>query len=42
MVNAAIEDLSSDPTAFRRVMADPGMAAKLQKLIAAGVLNVRG
>ena len=40
MVNQAIQDLQSDPTAYRRVMGDPVMGAKIQKLIAAGVLGV--
>jgi len=41
MVNAAIEDLSRDPAAARRVLSDPVMAGKLQKLIAAGILAVK-
>lgn len=40
MVNAALSDLQTDPTAARRVLGDPSMAAKLQKLIAAGVLKM--
>lgn len=39
MVNAALEDMQRDPGAMRRIMADAGMAAKIQKLIAAGVLR---
>lgn len=40
-VNSALEDMQKDPSAMRRVMSDPGMAAKIQKLIAAGVLSMR-
>ena len=41
MVNAALEDLQRDSGSMRRVMQDPVMAAKIQKLIAAGVLGVK-
>jgi hypothetical protein len=41
MVNAALEDMERDPSAMRRVMADPAMGAKIQKLIAAGIVGVR-
>ena len=41
MVNAALEDMQRDPQAMRRVMGDPIMAAKIQKLIAAGVLGTK-
>jgi stress-induced-phosphoprotein 1 len=41
MVNAAIEDMGRDPAAARRVLSDPVMAGKLQKLIAAGILSVK-
>jgi stress-induced-phosphoprotein 1 len=41
MVSAAIQDIQRDPRAAAKVMADPGMAAKIQKLVAAGVLQVR-
>ena len=40
MVNSALEDMQRDPAAMRRIMADRGMAEKIQKLIAAGVLRV--
>jgi tetratricopeptide (TPR) repeat protein len=40
MVNSALEDMQRDPAAMRRIMADQGLAAKIQKLIAAGVLRV--
>jgi stress-induced-phosphoprotein 1 len=40
MVNQAIQDMQKDPQALRNVMNDPNMAAKIQKLIAAGVLRV--
>lgn len=39
MVNTAIEDMSRDGSAYARVMRDPAMAAKIQKLIAAGILG---
>jgi len=41
MINAALEDMQRDPGATRRVMSDPVIAAKIQKLIAAGVLAVK-
>lgn len=42
MVNQVIQDLSGgDQAAGQRAMQDPGMAAKIQKLIAAGVLQTR-
>ena len=40
MVSAALEDMQRDAGAYRRVMGDPGMAAKIQKLIAAGVVGM--
>ncbi len=40
MVNAALEDLQRDQASARRVMNDPAMAPKIEKLIAAGVLRV--
>jgi stress-induced-phosphoprotein 1 len=41
MVNAALEDMQRDAGAMRRVMADPTMAGKIQKLIAAGIVGMR-
>ena len=41
MVNAAIQDVQKDPGALRRVMQDTVVAAKINRLIAAGVLSVR-
>lgn len=41
MVSAALEDLQRDPSAARRIMSDPGMAAKIQKLVAAGIVGMR-
>jgi stress-induced-phosphoprotein 1 len=41
MVTQAIQDLGRDPASAQRVMRDPGMAAKIQRLIAAGVLSVK-
>ena len=40
MVNSALEDMQRDPGAMRRVMGDASMAAKIQKLIASGILSV--
>lgn len=41
MVSAALEDLQRDPSAGRRIMSDPSMAAKIQKLVAAGIVGMR-
>ena len=41
MVNAALEDMQRDPQAMRRVMSDNVLAAKIQKLIASGILQVK-
>jgi stress-induced-phosphoprotein 1 len=41
MVSAALEDLQRDPSAARKVLNDPSIAPKIQKLIAAGVIGVR-
>lgn len=40
MVKQAIEDMQRNPESLRHVLADPGMAAKIQKLIAAGILRI--
>lgn len=40
MVNAALEDMQRSPDAMRKVLGDPTMAAKIQKLIAAGILKI--
>ena len=42
MVSQAITDMQTDPNAMRNVMRDPAMAAKIRRLIAAGVLGVSG
>lgn len=42
MVSQAISDMQSDPNAMRAVMRDPAMAAKIRRLIAAGVISVSG
>jgi len=39
MTQQAIRDLSSDPTAMSRIMSDPGMSRKINRLILAGVLS---
>ncbi len=41
MVNQALRDMSSDPKAAMKVMQDPMMSKKIEKLIAAGVLQTR-
>jgi stress-induced-phosphoprotein 1 len=40
MVSQAIQDMQSDPRAMGNVMRDPAMAAKIKKLIAAGILGM--
>jgi stress-induced-phosphoprotein 1 len=40
MVSQAIQDMQSDPRAMSNVMRDPAMAAKIKKLIAAGILGM--
>lgn len=39
MVNQAIQDLQRSPEAAAQVMADPGMAGKINRLIASGILR---
>jgi len=39
VVNQVLQDLQSDPAAGAKVMQDPDMAAKINKLIAAGILR---
>lgn len=41
LVSSALEDMQRDPAAARRVLSDPSVAPKIQKLIAAGVIGVR-
>ncbi len=41
MVSQALRDMSSDPQAAVKVMKDPMMSKKIEKLIAAGVLQTR-
>ncbi len=41
MVSQALRDMSSDPQAAMKVMKDPIMSKKIEKLIAAGVLHTR-
>jgi hypothetical protein len=42
-VDQALRDLQSDTSggAYRKIMSDRGMAAKIEKLIAAGILGVK-
>ena len=42
MVSQALQDMQRDPAAMRTVMSDPAMAAKIRRLIAAGVISVSG
>ncbi len=39
VVNQVLQDLQSDPAAGAKVMQNPDMAAKINKLIAAGILR---
>merc|ERR1712037_250500 len=39
VVNTVLQEMSTDPTASQRHMSNPVMAAKIQKLIAAGLLR---
>ncbi len=41
MVSQALRDMNTDPNAAMRVMKDPMMSKKIEKLIAAGVLQTR-
>ena len=41
MVSQAISDLQRDEASARAVMRDPAMRAKIQRLIAAGVLSTK-
>ncbi len=41
MVSQALRDMSTDPKATQKVMRDPVMSKKIEKLIAAGVLHTR-
>ena len=40
-MRSILQEMQSDPKKVNAVMKDPAMSAKLQKLIAAGVLQVR-
>lgn len=40
MVQFALQDLQRNPAAARKVMSDPVMSAKIEKLIAAGILKM--
>lgn len=42
MVNQALQDLQRSPEAAQNVLRDPTMAAKINKLIAAGILRFGG
>ena len=41
MVSQAIQDLQTDRAAYSKVMRDPAMAAKIQRLVAAGIIGVK-
>ena len=41
LVNAALEDLQRDQASAARVMRDPVMMPKIEKLIAAGILRTK-
>ncbi len=41
IVRQTLSDMSTDPRAAQKAMADPYMAAKISKLIAAGVVQTR-
>jgi stress-induced-phosphoprotein 1 len=40
IISQAIDDMQNKPGAAERIMSNPGMRAKFEKLIAAGVLKV--
>ena len=40
-VTAAIQDMQRDGASMRKVMNDPTMSKKIERLIAAGVLQVK-
>lgn len=39
IIRQVLTDLQENPSAGRQALADPGVAAKIEKLIAAGVLR---
>jgi len=39
VVNTVLQEMSTDPSAYQRHMSNPVMGAKIQKLIAAGLLK---
>ena len=41
MVTQAIQDMQRDAASARKVMTDPSMSKKIERLIAAGVLHVK-
>jgi stress-induced-phosphoprotein 1 len=41
MVNQALRDMQSNPAEAARIMKDPSIAGKVEKLVAAGVLQIR-
>jgi stress-induced-phosphoprotein 1 len=41
MVRNVLSELGTDPAAGQRAMSDPAMRAKIEKLIAAGVLQTK-
>jgi len=40
MVNAALEDLQRDAASYNKVMRDPHMGPKIEKLVASGILRM--
>ena len=36
----ALNDLQRDPKSINKIMSNPGLAAKIEKLVAAGVLKM--
>ena len=42
MVRSTLEQMSKDPAAYQKAMSNPGMAMKIQKLMAAGLLSFGG
>ena len=42
LMNRILQDMSTDPVAAQKHMQDPATMAKIEKLIAAGVLKVGG
>jgi stress-induced-phosphoprotein 1 len=39
IISQALDDIQNKPGAAQKIMSDPGMRAKIEKLIAAGVLR---